>query len=92
MKRLAALFILLSMVATLTGCFKERVILNSQYDTAKTTPDHSVTQIWIVGLVNVSGDNNLNQLCPNGADRVHSTFFVNLSVLGIGKAEVYCKN
>ena len=62
MKRLATLFILLSMVATLTGCFKERVILNTQYDTSKTTPDHSVTQIWIIGLVNVSGDNNLENL------------------------------
>ena len=92
MKRFAALLLMLSMVATLTGCFKERVILNTQYDTAKSTPDHSITQIWIVGLVNISGDVNLNQLCPNGADRVHSNFFLNLSFLGIGKAEVYCKN
>lgn len=88
MKRLAVLLTLLALVATMTGCFNERVIVNSQYDTSKTTPDHSITQIWILGLVNISGAHNLNELCPNGADRVHSKVLLNGWV---GKAEVYCK-
>lgn len=91
MKRLAALFILLACMGSLTGCFHEQIIVNPNYDTSKTVPDVDELQIHIFGLVNLSGPVNLNQVCPNGADRVASKMLFNFNILTFSKAQVYCK-
>lgn len=92
MKRLAAMFILLVCMTSLTGCFHQKVIVNSNYDTSKTTPDVDNLQIHLFGLVNLSGNVNLNKVCRKGADRVESKMLFNIGLLTFTKAQVYCRN
>lgn len=90
MKRILALMALVTVCASTTGCFHEQIIMNPKYDANVTTPDSSEMQISLLGLVNLSGEVNLQTICPNGVDRVASNQIISLYAISFSKAEVFC--
>jgi hypothetical protein len=65
MKRLTLLLVL-ALAFSLSGCFKTHIITDDQHG----VPSRAVHDTWhhaaVLGLLDVSGPRELNQICPNG--------------------------
>ncbi|MEC9442036.1 MAG: hypothetical protein VYE40_13110 [Myxococcota bacterium] len=59
-------------LVSLTGCFKQQVIVDSSYESAKMLPDFEKTHIHVLGVINLDGRVNLEDVCPNGAGMVEN--------------------
>ena len=59
-------------LVSLSGCFKQQVIVDPAYDATKTTPDFQKNHIHILGAINLDNQVALEEVCPNGAAMVEN--------------------
>lgn len=87
MKRLMlSLIVVLALAVGSTGCFNNKIVTSTDYDPAKETADVEAISFHLLGLINITGDIDLNEACPNGAGVVQAKQFI----AGIGQTAVYC--
>lgn len=91
MKRLVVSLFLLALLVPATGCYNNKIITAPDYNPSKRVADETSVRLHLLGLVPLSGDVNLNQVCRDGAGVVETKFFINVSVLSIGQSKVYCR-
>ncbi len=59
-------------LVSLSGCFKQQVIVDPSYGGAKMMPDFEQTHIHVLGVINLDNQVNLEDVCPNGAGMVEN--------------------
>ena len=82
---------MLAMTSVMTGCFHQQVVVDSDYNASKTTPDYEATYFHILGLVGISNNVDLNQVCPGGTGLVENKTIITIQAVTIEKMGVYCK-
>ena len=102
MKRLIPLILLIALtVPTLTGCFHNRVIVESNYNASAIEPDYAKNwQAFLFwGLVPLGEQVDMGTICPQGAGIVETKHsFLNgvfslipfVGILSFQQKEIYC--
>ncbi len=91
MKRIALMISLALLLLGVTGCYKDMVIVDTNYDARSSVPTQEYTRIDLLGLVNFSPDIDLDRVCPNGTGIVRNQTTAFLLLLTVHKTEVFCK-
>jgi len=96
MKLKTAAIATLAAITMLSGCYKDTIIVDTAYDASRnpatTPPDVQNLEVHIIGLVNVTGDVNLEGACGDkGAGIVQTKILFRFSVLTFGQTGVFCK-
>ena len=87
MKRLMlTLIVVLALAVVSTGCWNNKIVTSPDYDPGQTSPDVEDISFHLLGLIHLTGDIDLNEVCPGGAGVVESKQFI----FGIGQTAVYC--
>lgn len=89
MKHIA--LVLLFALIGLTGCYKDTVIVDTNYDARSSVPTHEYTRVDLLGLVNFAPDIDLDRACPQGTGIVRNQTSAYLLLLTVHKTEVFCK-
>ena len=100
MKRLIAILFVFALVAPMTGCFHNQIMVDPNYNPSQTTPDFEHGwQIHLIGLIDLSGPVELTQVCPQGAGllEVERTFVNGLvtaivPLVSFQTRRVYCQS
>ena len=101
MKKLATLFLVLALVAPMTGCYHNTIITQPDYNAAAVAPDYEndFNMFLIAGLIPLDEPILLNQVCAGtgaGIVETERTFLNELlnNIIGIvisfNTARVYC--
>lgn len=90
-KRILMMLTLLALGTGLSGCFHQQVVVDGQYNAAKTMPDHQATYFHIIGLVGIGHQTDLTSKCPNGAGLVENRTIFTINAVTISQSGVYCK-
>ena len=103
MKRLIALFLIGALAAPTAGCFTTTVITDQGYNPSKSVADYEAgwQTFALFGLIPISSEIELNQICPNGGAGIVQTempflqglisHILGLTLVSFRTARVYCK-
>lgn len=90
MRALLTLGLVIAM-AGLTGCFKQQVVVDSNYNASKIEPNYTGLNVHIFGFIGISNKTNLSEVCPSGAGVVQNKTFL-YGFINIQQSAVYCSN
>ncbi|MEM1347996.1 MAG: hypothetical protein AAGI01_05510 [Myxococcota bacterium] len=96
MKLKTAAIATLAALTMLSGCYKDTIIVDTAYDASRnpatSPPDVQDIEIHAIGLLNLTGNVNLEGACGNkGAGVVQTKILFRFSVFTVGQTGVYCK-
>ena len=89
-KRIQLMLATLLMATALSGCYHNQVVVDGQYNAAKTTPDHQATYFHIIGIIGISNQVDLKQVCPSGAGVIENKTLW-FPAVTVQQLAVYCK-
>lgn len=87
MKRILIGLMIAAFALSSTACFNNQVITSADYDPAQEEPDYSHTHIHVLGLVDITGPIDLDEVCDTEAGIVENVTYLNGWV---SSASVYC--
>lgn len=90
-KRVLMMLALLALTSGLTGCYHQQVVVDSDYNASKSTPDFQTTYFHIIGLLGISNTVDIGQVCPGGAGLTENRTVFYIGLVTIEQMAVYCK-
>lgn len=64
LKRILTAFVLIGALTALSGCWHQQVVVDSDYDASKVTPDHQSIEVFILGIIGINNTVAVNDVCP----------------------------